>query len=249
VIPALLLHGVGLVKTVGFEKPKYVGDPRNAVKIFNEKMVDELVLLDIAATPEKRSPRFALVEEIVSEAFMPVAYGGGIRSVEDASSMIARGVEKIIVGSHAVRNPAFIKELTSRLGSQSVIICLDVKYTKPEGYRLYTDSGRKSTRLKPADFAREAQALGAGEIMVNSIDRDGTMVGYDLELIRAVSETISVPLIACGGAGSLLDIKAVVREGGASAAAAGSLFVFHGRYRSILISYPQPHQLDEVLPS
>jgi cyclase len=249
VIPVLLLQGEGLVKTVGFEKPKYVGDPRNAVKIFNEKMADELGLLDIDATRKNRPPRFSLVSEIVSEAFMPIAYGGGIRTVEDARDMIARGVEKIIVGSHAVKDPAFIAELASSLGSQSLVVCMDVKDTGTEGYQLYTDSGGRRTSWNPIDFAREAQALGAGEIMVNSIDRDGTMEGYDLELIHAVSEAISVPLIACGGAGSLADLGAVVREAGASAAAAGSLFVFHGRYRSILITYPEPHQLDEVLPA
>lgn len=249
VIPVLLLHGAGLVKTVRFREPKYVGDPRNAVKIFNEKMVDELALLDIDATPENRPPRFQLVEEIVSEAFMPVAYGGGIRTVEDASRMVALGVEKIIVNSRAVEDPAFIQRLASQLGSQSVVVCLDVKNAKGGGYQVHTHSGRNRTKLDPAVFAREAEALGAGEILVNAIDRDGTMAGYDLELIRAVSRAVSVPLIACGGAGSLADIGAVIREGGASAAAAGSLFVFHGRNRSVLISYPEPHQLAEVLPS
>jgi cyclase len=245
VIPVLLLRGTGLVKTIRFGEPRYIGDPRNAVKIFNEKMVDELALLDIEATLEGRSPRFDLIEEIVSEAFMPVAYGGGVRTVEDASRMIALGVEKIIVCSQAVEAPTFIEQLASRLGSQSIVVCLDVKREMDGSYELWTHSGRQRTTLDPVVFAREAEVRGAGEIVVNSIDRDGTMAGYDLELTKSITAAVNVPIIACGGAGSLRDVDAVLQQGGASAAAAGSLFVFHGRHRSVLISYPDPQELEE----
>lgn len=242
----LLVRDAGLVKTIRFADPKYLGDPRNAVKIFNEKMVDELAILDIDATPQNRPPRFDFIAEIVSEAFMPVAYGGGIRTVEDATRMVALGVEKIIVGTHAVENPAFIRELASHLGSQSIVICLDIKTMERGGYEVRTWSGRRATGLNPVEFAREAEAQGAGEIILNAIDRDGTMEGYDLELVRSVSRAIRIPLIACGGAGSLADLRSAVVDGAASAAAAGSLFVFHGRRRSVLINYPERRQLQQL---
>jgi cyclase len=247
VIPVLLLHDAGLVKTVQFKNPTYVGDPRNAVRIFSEKMVDEIALVDIDATPRNQPPRFDLVKEIVSEAFMPVAYGGGISSVEHAARMIALGVEKIVVNTHAVENPAFIEELATTLGSQSVVVSLDVNLTGVGSYQICTRSGRTTTRLNPVEFAKVAEGLGAGEILLNSIDRDGTMAGYDLDLVRSVSRAIRIPLIACGGAGSLADVRAVVTEGGASAAAAGSLFVFRGRHRSVLINYPEAGHLAELV--
>jgi cyclase len=238
VIPVLLLRGQGLVKTVEFKNPTYVGDPRNAVKIFSERMVDELVLLDIDATPENRRPRFDFVEEIVSEAFMPVAYGGGIRTTEDAHRMVSLGVEKVVINTRAIQHPTFIHELADSLGSQSVVVSLDVKRDRLGRYRLCTHSGRVATRLSPTTFASEAERLGAGEVLINSIDRDGTMTGYDIPLVRSIADNLSVPLIACGGAGSLSDVRAVLDRGGASAAAAGSLFVFQGKHRSVLINYP-----------
>lgn len=243
VIPFLLLKGRGLVKTVRFGDPTYIGDPRNAVRIFNEKEVDELALLDIAAAPEGRGPQLDLVREIVSEAFMPVAYGGGIRSVEDVRSLFSVGVEKVVIGTSAARDPDFVARAADACGTQSVVVCLDVKRTLFGRYEVYTHGGRNATGREPVAFARRMEELGAGELVVNAIDRDGTMAGYDLELLKAVTAATTIPVIACGGAGRVEDFGAAVREGGASAVAAGSLFVFHGRHRAVLISYPAPGDL------
>lgn len=239
VIPCLLLKGTGLVKTVNFADHKYVGDPMNAVRIFNEKEVDELLVLDIVASLEKRSPQFKLIEEIVNEAFMPIAYGGGIGDVESALRLVALGVEKVVVNSGGFRRPELIRDLAQHLGSQSVVVSMDIRRGRFGGYEVYTLGGGKSTGIKPVDHARKMEALGAGEILLNAIDRDGTMSGFDLGLIRQVSEAVSVPVIACGGAGSLEDLKKAITEGKASASAAGSLFVFHGKHRAVLISYPE----------
>ncbi len=246
VIPCLLLSGRGLVKTVRFRDPKYVGDPRNAVKIFNEKEVDELVILDILATPEGRRPQFELIREIVSEAFMPVAYGGGIRSVEDARAMLQLGVEKVIVNAAAVETPALVGAAAREFGSQSVVVCIDAKKSLFGRHEVHTHGGRRNAKLAPAAFAREMEDQGAGELVVHSIDRDGTMAGYDLELVRAVASAVRIPVIACGGAGRLDDLRAAVQEGGASAVAAGSLFVFHGKHRAVLISYPTQDALSAL---
>jgi cyclase len=246
VIPCLLLKGEGLVKTVRFKEPTYLGDPRNTVKIFNEKEADELVLLDITATPEKRKPKFDLIKEIVSEAFMPVAYGGGIRDIEDARKMLALGVEKIVIGTYAAENPAFVSEAATQCGSQSVVVCLDVKRNMFGRYEVYADCGRRSTRRDPVSLARELEARGAGEIMVNAIDRDGVMSGYDNNLLRSVSDSVRVPVIACGGAGRVEDFREAVEKGGASAVAAGSLFVFQGKHRAVLISFPSQADLRRV---
>jgi imidazole glycerol-phosphate synthase subunit HisF len=238
VIPCLLLKNRGLVKTVRFKDPVYVGDPVNAVKIFNDKEVDELMFLDVTATAEKRRPAFDLLKDVASESFMPFGYGGGIRSVEDIRAILGSGVEKVSINAYALENPNFIREAADRFGSQSIVVSIDVKKTLSGRYEIYADRGQKRTRLDPAQFAAEAAARGAGEILLNSIDRDGRMNGYDLELIRRVSSEIDVPVIACGGAGSVQDLVDAVKEGGASAAAAGSLFVFHGRHRAVLINYP-----------
>jgi cyclase len=246
VIPLLLLKGARLVKTVKFANPKYVGDPRNAVKIFNDKEVDELALLDITATQERRSPDFELIQEIVSEAFMPVAYGGGIRSVDDARTVIALGVEKVIVNTAAVEKPGVISQLANRLGSQSVVVSIDARRGTRGRYEVVTRSASNRTNLNPVQFAAQATKSGAGELLLQSVDQDGTMAGYDLDLIRAVTSVVGVPVIAAGGAGSLEDLEAAVRIGGASAAAAGSLFVFRGRHRSVMISYPDSNRLEEL---
>ena len=248
VIPCLLLSGLGLVKTVKFKDPKYVGDPRNAVKIFNEKEVDELVILDIKATPEETRPQFEIVREIVSEAYMPVAYGGGIRSVEDARTMLQLGVEKVVMNTAAVEDVTLVRNAAQEFGSQSVVVCMDVKRSFTGRYELYTHGGRKNTKLDPVTFAKRMEDTGAGEIIVNSIDRDGTMVGYDLELTRSITSVVRIPVIACGGAGKLDDFRCAVSEGGASAVAAGSLFVFHGKHRAVLINYPV-QMIREVFPT
>lgn len=238
VIPCLLLKGQGLVKTVNFTNPKYIGDPINAVKIFNDKEVHELVFLDITASTEKRSPRLDYISDIASECFMPLAYGGGIRTIKQAEDIFNRGVEKVIINSCAVKNPSFIHELADQFGSQSIVVSIDVKKNFLVNYQTYICSGTTKTRWDPVAWAQEAERLGAGEIFLNSIDRDGTMKGYDIPLIKSVTVAVSIPVIACGGAGTVEDFGKAVHYGGASAVAAGSMFVYYGKHRAVLINFP-----------
>lgn len=247
VIPCLLLKNEGLVKTVKFKHPKYVGDPINAVKIFNEKEVDELIFLDITATVENRRPPVNLISQIASECFMPFCYGGGIKSVEEIAELFKLGVEKVSINSQAVANPSLIKRASELFGNQSIVVSIDVKKNLFGKYRVFTHGGRKSTKLDPIDFAVQMEEMGAGEIFLNSIDLDGTQQGYDLELIRKVSESVTIPVIACGGAGSLDDFAAAVKKGGASAVSAGSFFVFQGSHRAVLITYPPIKELERRL--
>lgn len=246
VIPCLLLRNLGLVKTVRFKDPKYLGDPINIVKIFNDKEVDELVFLDITATVEHKKPPFELLAKITSECFMPLCYGGGVRGLEDMKTLFGLGIEKVAVNSYAVETPAFIKAAADLFGSQSVIASVDVKQNLLGRYEVFTYGGRRRTGLDPVKFAVKMEKYGAGELLLNSIDRDGTMQGYDLELIRRVSGAVSIPVVACGGAGKVQDLVDVTEKGGASAAAAGSLFVFQGPRRAVLISYPSPKELQGV---
>lgn len=248
VIPSLLLKDRGLVKTVRFKEPTYVGDPINAVKIFNDKEVDELLLLDIGATNERRRPAFDLIEQIASEAFMPLGYGGGIRSLEDIATLLRLGIEKVVVNSFAVEDPAFVRAAAARFGSQSIVVSIDVVKPLFGGYKVCTHGGRRKTTHEPAAFAASMQQLGAGEILLTSIDRDGTMAGFDLELVRQVSQSVSVPVVACGGAASLADLSRAIAAG-ASAVSAGSMFVFHGRHRAVLISYPSASELRQAFAS
>lgn len=243
VIPCLLLRNQGLVKTVKFQHPTYVGDPINAIRIFNEKEVDELVFLDISATVEGRGPNWPILADIAGEAFMPLAYGGGIRSVADARRVLSLGFEKVVVNTAAVEDPTLVAQLAAEFGSQSVVVSIDVKKSFLGQYQLLTRSGTGKTGRDPVDFAIEAQRRGAGEIFLNAIDRDGTMAGYDTALLRAVTSKVGVPVIACGGAGKLADFSAALTDGGASAVAAGSMFVFHGKHRAVLITYPAPDDL------
>lgn len=247
VIPCLLLKNKGLVKTVRFKQPKYVGDPINAVRIFNEKEVDELVFLDTTATAEGRRPPFKLVAQIAGECFMPVCYGGGVTSVEDIAELFALGVEKVAINSRAVEDPALISAAAELFGSQSIVVSIDVKKNFFGKYRVFTRGGSRSTGLDPVGFAVEMEKRGAGELFLTSIDRDGTMQGYDLELIKSVSEAVNIPVIACGGAGKLEDFAEAIRKGGASAVSAGSLFVFQGQHRAVLITYPKIKELERVL--
>jgi len=247
VIPCLLLKNEGLVKTVKFKDPKYLGDPINIVRIFNDKEVDELIFLDIAATIENRPPNFDLLGKITSECFMPLGYGGGIRAMEDVKELLAMGVEKIVLNTSAVENPLLIHEAAEYAGSQAVVISMDVKKTLLGKYEVYVRSGRKGTGLDPVKFAVEMERHGAGEILVNSIDRDGTMQGYDLELIRRVADSVTVPVVACGGAGNIQHLAEAI-QAGASAAGAGSMFVFQGPLRGVLISYPAQEELRRVIP-
>lgn len=238
IIPSLLVHDNGLVKTVNFKNPKYVGDPINAVRIFNEKEVDELAIFDIDATVLGREPNYSLIERLASQSMMPLCYGGGVKTVEQAQRIFSLGIEKIALSSAVLQNPKLITEISDRVGAQSVIVVLDVKKKLLGGYEVYTNNGKKATGVNPFKFVEEAQKLGAGEIVINSIDRDGVMKGYDLDLIAKVRDKISLPMTVLGGAGSLEDIEKVIDNHGVIGVAAGSLFVFKGPYKAVLINYP-----------
>jgi len=238
VIPCLLLSGSGLVKTRKFKDPVYIGDPVNAVRIFNEKEVDELIVLDIGASKERRDPNYELIAEIAGECFMPMAYGGGVRSFEQVRRLIRSGVEKIVVNTAALESTSIITEVAGKFGSQSVVAAVDVKRSLLGGYKVMKKSGTVDAGVKLENYLHHLQAAGVGEILINSVDRDGTMAGYDIELLRIVKKHIDVPLVASGGAGTLEHLKEAILDGGASAVAAGSMFVFHGRHRAVLINYP-----------
>ena len=237
IIPVLLLQDGGLVKTVRFSDPRYVGDPINAVRIFNDKQVDELVLLDIDATRAGRGPDESALEEIAGEAFMPVAYGGGISDVATATRLIQLGVEKVALNGAAITNPHVVAEIADRLGSSTLVVAIDALQAG-SGWEVVTHSATHRTGVDVRTHAVAMAQLGAGELLLTSVDRDGTMEGYDLDLVRTVVREVDIPVVACGGAGSLADLASVVREGGATASAAGSLFVFQGRHRAVLINYP-----------
>lgn len=247
-IPCLLLHHGRLVKTVRFDKPSYVGDPINAVRIFNDMEVDEIVVLDIGATPDRTVVCFKLIEEMAGECFMPMAYGGGVKSVEDARTILRLGVEKVVINSAAVADISLIRGASDAFGAQSVIASIDVRKGRFRGHRVYTRGGRQLIKAGVVDWVRRLEEHGAGEILVTSIDRDGTMDGYDLDLVRLVSSSVRVPVIAAGGGGSVSDMGEVVSKGGASAAAIGSLAVYQGRNRAVLINFPTPAQLKAVMP-
>ena len=239
IIPCLLVHKKGLVKTTHFKDPKYVGDPINAVKIFNEKEVDELIVIDIDATREGKEPDYKMIENVAAECRMPLCYGGGIKKIDQVQLIFSLGVEKIAISSIAIENPAIISTIAERVGNQSVVVVLDIK-KKPfsSKYEVFTYNGTKSTGLDPVSFAQKMQKLGAGEIVINSIDCDGTMKGYDMNLIDSVREVIDIPFTVLGGAGSFEDVGKVINRHGIIGVAAGSLFVFKGKYRAVLINYP-----------
>lgn len=243
VLPVLLLQSSMLYKTRKFRDPKYVGDPRNVVKIFNDKGADEIVVLDIGATPAGRIPNYTLIEEIATEAFMPMAYGGGITHVDQARRILDVGVEKVVIGTMAAKTPELVGEIARLCGSQSIIVCIDVKKDFLGRQRVVVNSGKTRTGMDPIAFAKQVSNVGAGEIIIQSVDQDGEMSGYDLDLVHKVAHEVSVPVIALGGAGSEDDLRAVVKKGGASAAAAGSMFVFHGPLRAVLITYPKNQSL------
>lgn len=244
IIPCLLLRNGGLVKTETFGEGKYVGDPLNAVKIFNEKEVDELMFLDIDATRERRAPNVGQLKSIAVESRMPLCYGGGVTCAGEAAGIIAAGFEKVSVSAAAIERPQLIREMADAVGSQSVIVTLDVRTNKLlGGYTVYTHNGRNKQKIDLLDFCRRAVDLGAGEIVVNSIDRDGTMKGYDLALAKQVRAAVTSPLTFVGGAGSVADMQALIDAVGVVGVAAGSLFVFKGPYRAVLISYSRPERL------
>lgn len=246
IIPCLLLKDSGLVKTIRFGNPTYIGDPINAVRIFNTKQVDELIFLDIMAGPNRAVLNIGLITKISDECRMPFTVGGGIRNLKDIRALLNAGAEKVVMNTAAFEDPGFVKAAAAEFGSQAIVVSLDVKAMPQGQYDTRTNSGQKSAGMTPVQAAQLMQEMGAGEIVLNSIDRDGTMQGYDIALIRQVADAIDVPLIALGGAGKPADLAAAAHEGHASAVAAGSLFVFHGSRRAVLINFPTPEEIERL---
>jgi cyclase len=245
VIPVLLLQNKGLVKTINFKNPTYIGDPINAVKIFNEKEVDELVFLDIEATTKNQEPNYNTIEEISSECFMPLAYGGGIKNIEQIKKIFDIGVEKVIINSAAAKNPKLISEAAKIYGNQSIVVSVDVKKDLFGRYNCFINSGNQKVKFEPAEYLKLLEESGAGEIILTSINKEGTFKGFDIELIKKLTHEVNIPIVANGGAGSIDDFVKAIIEGGASAVAAGSFFVYKGETRGILINYPEQNELKE----
>jgi len=243
VIPCLLLRNTGLVKTVRFTNPTYIGDAVNAVKIFNDKEVDEIIVLDILAHKKKGSIQWKLIEQIASECFMPMCYGGGITQLEEIKRLFQIGMEKVSINTALVENPSVIEKAISHFGSQSIVAAIDVKKSIWGNYSVFTNGGSKKAPVELIQHVKHLEKMGVGELLINSIDCDGMQKGYDLKLIRAVSKEVRIPVIACGGAGGISDLAAAIRQG-ASAVAAGSMFVFHGPHRAVLINFPNRRELD-----
>lgn len=246
IIPCLLVQNGGLVKTTKFKDPKYVGDPINAVKIFNEKEADELIVLDIDASAQNREPDYAMIEHLAYECRMPFCYGGGIKTAQQALKIIKLGVEKVALSSAAIENPALLQEIAQSAGQQSVVAVVDVKRTLLGSYEIYTHNAKRKVKADLLELLAKLQQLGVGEIVVNSIDRDGTMKGYDEALVQKVRNAVDVPITILGGAGSLADLKNMVATYKVIGASAGSLFVFKGPYRAVLINYPRPEEIQEI---
>ena len=242
-IPCLSIENQNLVKTTKFSNPRYLGDPINAVKIFNGKGVDELCILDITATIDKREPDFNYIRDIASEAFMPLSYGGGITNLTQVEKLFFIGYEKVVINSAFQTNPQFVKEAAKIAGSQSVVVSIDVKNDLFGKYHCYINDGKIKVNMDPITAAKKAEELGAGELLMNSINRDGMMQGYDIKLIKEVSSSVSIPVIACGGAKNINDFKEVLEDGGAHAAAAGSLYVYYGEQKAVLITAPEESEL------
>jgi cyclase len=241
-----LLRNNGLVKTVKFNDSTYIGDPINAIKIFNEKEVDELIFLDINASKEKKEPQYKLLKNIASECFMPLCYGGGISNLDQITEIIKCGVEKVAINTHAVKDPLFIKKAAQIYGSSTIIVAIDVKKNILGKYCVYINGGSENTLKDPLEYAKFIEQMGAGEIFLNSIDKDGTMTGYDIELIKRISYSVKIPVIACGGAGKIEHMRDAIQLGGAAAVSAGSFFVFHGKRRAVLISYPNISEIEFI---
>lgn len=246
VIPVLLLKGKGLVKTVQFKNERYIGDPINAVKLFNDHESDELVFLDISASKEGRVISAELAEQICDEAFMPFAVGGGIKNPRQAALLLKAGAEKIVINSSAAEDPSFIRECALEFGSQSIVVSVDVKKSLFGNYSVMTHAGSRKNSLSLEDYLKIIEENGAGEIIINSIDKDGMMSGYDIDLIKKVTSTVKIPVIACGGCGSLQHLGDAYYEGGAHALAAGSIFVYHGDRKAVLINYPADAELKKI---
>jgi len=247
ITPCLLIHNKGLVKTVKFKDSKYVGDPINAVKIFNEKEVDELIVLDIDATVENREPDYKMIENLANECRMPLCYGGGIKTALQAQKILSLGVEKIAINSAVFDNPELIKEISTGVGSQSVVVVFDVRKKLFGGYDIYTHNAKNKIKQDLLELVEKVQDVGAGEIVINSIDNDGVMKGYDLGLIGKVKDKLNIPMTVLGGAGILKDMAEVIEEFGIIGCAAGSLFVFKGKYKAVLINYPNQEKKNNIL--
>jgi len=246
VIPVLLLQEGGLVKGQQFKSHKYVGDPINAVKIFNEKEVDELVFLDISATDENRGPDFELLADIASEAFMPFAYGGGVKTVKQVERLFSIGVEKAIINTAAFLDPNMVKEAVKVAGSQSIVVSMDVKKSLLGSYEVYINNGKTKTKLDPVTYAKQMQDHGVGEVIVSSIDREGTGKGYDIKLLAMVTHALDIPVVGLGGAGCVQDLADAKNKTMVSGLAAGDLFVFHGKHKAVLITYPKYSELEKL---
>jgi len=248
IIPCLLVKNSGLVKTVGFDKPKYVGDPINAVRIFNEKEVDELIVFDIDATSQNREPNYKMIANLAAECRMPLCYGGGVKTPEQVQRIISLGVEKVALSAAAVNNPSLISQAAKWVGNQSIVVVMDVKKVGLfRRYEVFTHNGMKGTGLDPVAWAKQVEQLGAGEVVLNSIDQDGEMKGYDLELVERLRQVITLPLTVLGGAGSLNHLEDLIQRFGSIGAAVGSLFVFKGKYKAVLINYPSRAEKDAIV--
>lgn len=246
VIPALLLSDGGLVKTHKFSNPSYVGDPINAIRIFNDKEVDEIVVLDIKASKTGREPDYRLIEEFASECFMPLTYGGGIKTIEQAERLFNLGVEKVCLHSTALKDTNIISDFAARFGTQSVVVSVDIRRNFFGLLKVYNSVDNKNFRENWYEYLQKIQLAGAGEVLLNAVHRDGTLLGPDLEMIKAVSRKVSTPLVAMGGVASLADIKSVIVSG-ADAVGAGAFFVYHGKHRAVLINYPKYNELESLL--
>ena len=246
VIPCLLLQNSGLVKTIKFNKPTYIGDPINSVRIYNELGVDELIFLDIKASVKQTGPQFEIIAEIASECFMPFSYGGGIKTLGDAEKLFDLGVEKVVLNTSAFKNPELITIIAGKYGSQSVIVGIDVKKTLFGTKRVYVCDGTQKSKYMPIDYAKKVEDYGAGEILLNSVNQDGMMQGFDLELIHSVASEVSIPVIALGGCGEMADIVKA-KNARASAIGLGSMSVYQNKNRGILINFPEQQELANLL--
>ncbi len=246
VIPVLLLRNKGLVKTVKFKNPKYVGDPLNAIKIFNEKEVDELIFLDIEASKKGVEPEYELIKDFASECFMPVCYGGGITNIEQIKKIFTLGIEKISINYFALKDDELIKKAVEIYGSQSIVVTIDIKKSLMGKYQIYDHTKKKNLKTPFLDYIKHIEELGAGEILINNVDLDGTQKGYDIDLLKQVVNYVKIPVIACGGAGELKDFQTAKKEANVSAVAAGSFFVFQGKHNAVLITYPKYQELEKL---
>ena len=242
IIPVLLIDDRDLIKTKQFANPTYLGDPVNAVKIFNIKGIDEMTVLDISATKRGAELDFELLQDIASQAFMPLSYGGGIKNLEQIRRLISIGYEKVVINTEFVKNPQLVEDAVKFAGSQSIVVSIDAKKME-NGYVCAIEDGEEIIKKTPVEMAVEAERLGAGEIFLNSIDCDGMMDGYDIALVNDVAQAVNIPVTACGGAGGINDLKDVLHKGNAHAAAAGSMFVFYGRLKAVLITFPSEDEL------